>query len=219
MENQKQKGRPPKPEKSVRRNHFSVWVTKDEKSHVNELIEKSGMSASQFFLTLALDTPLKRPQRKTLPAHTAELIRMLSQLAGMLSLAVLKTKDQHMQSENWLASSQSIRQLANLITLWIYEDFEIRTVHKTLAEIEGWMEDLYTYQNAVLATGENKNAVLEKTLAVHQAARQLLQKYEQYYLPDEAPGIIPSWGNTGSAHDIHDLIEITLDQIASRRRR
>ena len=112
----KRKGRPPKEEKVVRRDHFSVWVTKDEKARINQLIEKSGLSASQFFLTLALDTPIKRPQKKTLPARTAEMIRTLEQLSGILSLAVLKTKDQQMQSQQWMQSSRYVRLLSQTIT-------------------------------------------------------------------------------------------------------
>lgn len=185
MKNQKQKGRPPKQERVVKRNHFSVWVTKDQKTQINELIEKSGLSASEFFLTLALDTPFKRPQKKTLPPKTAETVRILEQLAGILSLAVLKTKDQHLHTENWQQSSQQVRLLSKLIVLWIFEDFEIRTMHKTLSEIQLWMQQLHAYLSQVLATSQNKSSVLEKTATIYHCAKELFEKYERYYQSEE----------------------------------
>ncbi|MCF0070780.1 hypothetical protein LZD49_09875 [Dyadobacter sp. CY261] len=54
----------------------------DQKRQVSGLIEKSGLSASQFFLTLALGIPFKRPKKKTLPKATAGTILILEQLAG-----------------------------------------------------------------------------------------------------------------------------------------
>ena len=78
----RQKGRPPKAERTVKRQHFSVWVSKEQKEQINRKIEKSGLSASQFFLTKVLDVPLKRPQIKTLPDKTAELYKVLRMLSG-----------------------------------------------------------------------------------------------------------------------------------------
>jgi len=94
MKNQKKKGRPSKEKEAVKRDHFSVWVTADQKNQIKQLVAKSGLSASQFFLTSALDVPFKRPQRRMLLKATAETIRILEQVAGILLLAVLKTKDQ-----------------------------------------------------------------------------------------------------------------------------
>jgi hypothetical protein len=66
----KQKGRPPKGERIAKKEHFSVWVSKDQKALINEKIQRSGLSASQYFLTQVLDTPIKRPQLKVLPQQT-----------------------------------------------------------------------------------------------------------------------------------------------------
>ena len=40
----KLKGRPAKNEKIVRRSHFSIWATEEEKEPLNQHIERSGLS-------------------------------------------------------------------------------------------------------------------------------------------------------------------------------
>ncbi|WP_342086167.1 hypothetical protein [Dyadobacter sp. OTU695] len=86
-------------------------------------------------MTLALDIPFKRPEKRTLPKATADTIRILEQLAGALSVAVLKTKGHQMLSAQWEQSSQRIKLLADLITLWIFENFEIPSFKKSLSQI------------------------------------------------------------------------------------
>lgn len=181
MKNQIKKGRPPKENGAAKREHFSVWVTSDQKSQINQLIEKSGLSASQFFLTLALDIPFKRPQKRTLPKATAETIRILEQLAGILSLAILKTKDHQMLSAQWLQSSQRVRLLADLITRWVFESFEIRSFQETLTEIDAWIQSLPDYLRHVLGAGESKEQILREAWVMARSARELLSKYESYY--------------------------------------
>jgi hypothetical protein len=205
----KRKGRPPKEEKVVRRDHFSVWVTKDEKIRINQLVDKSGLSASQFFLTLALDTPIKRPQKKTLPARTAEMIRTLEQLSGILSLAVLKTKDHQMQSQQWMQSSQYVRLLAHIITLWIFEDFEIRTFHKTLNNVQQWMQQLQLYIQRILPKSQNKTSILETTEDIFRNLQELQTKYNNYYQPTELAGQLRTWKSDVSDHpdQVHRTIE------------
>ncbi|MGN7888432.1 hypothetical protein [Dyadobacter sp. 22481] len=73
----------------------------DQKRQVSGLIEKSGLSASQVFLTPALRIPFKRPRKKTLPKATAGTILISEQLAGVLSFATLKTKGYQMLSVQW----------------------------------------------------------------------------------------------------------------------
>lgn len=219
MEN-KSKGRPPKEERVVRRDHFSVWVTQDEKVRIKELIEKSGLSASQFFLTLALDTPIKRPQKKTLPARTAEMIRTLEQLSGVLSLAVLKTKDHQMQSQQWQQSSQSVRLLTNLVTLWVFEDFEIRSTQSVLSAICSWMQQLSTYLDQILDRSPSKTSVLEKTASIAQSANSLLEKHARHYQSQELAQLTPKWkmdqqNNPGA---VHSAIDEALRQIIKQIR-
>jgi hypothetical protein len=219
MEN-KSKGRPPKEERVVRRDHFSVWVTKDEKGRINQLIEKTGLSASQFFLTLALDIPIKRPQKKTLPTRTAEMIRTLEQLSGILSLAVLKTKDHQMQSQQWQQSSQSVKLLANLLTMWVFEDFEIRSTQSVLSDICSWMQQLHNYLDQILDCSPGKTSVLEKTESAFQSAQRLLEKYSRYYQAEELAQIAPVWKM--HQHDdpgaVHGVIEEALRQIIKQIR-
>ncbi|MCF2494293.1 plasmid mobilization protein [Dyadobacter chenhuakuii] len=214
----KRKGRPPKEEKVVRRDHFSVWVTKDEKIRINQLVDKSGLSASQFFLTLALDVPIKRPQKKTLPARTAEMIRTLEQLSGILSLAVLKTKDHQMQSRQWMQSSQHLRLLSQIITLWIFEDFEIRTFHKTLNNVQEWMHQLTLYIQRILPESQNKTSILETTENIFRNAKELLAKYDSYYQPAELAGQLRVWKSDAPDHpdQVHSIIEEKVTAMLKR---
>ncbi|QRR01493.1 plasmid mobilization protein [Dyadobacter sandarakinus] len=214
----KRKGRPPKEEKVVRRDHFSVWVTKDEKARINQLIENSGLSASQFFLTLALDTPIKRPQKKTLPARTAEMIRTLEQLSGILSLAVLKTKDQQMQSQQWMQSSRYVRLLSQIITLWVFEDFEIRTFSKTLNKVQEWMRQLGLYIRRVLPDSHNKTSIMDTTENLFSSVKELLAKYERHYQPAELTAQLSSWkSDTSSNPDrVHRMIEEQVTAMLKR---
>jgi len=217
MEN-KQKGRPPKEERIARRNHFSVWVTKDEKAKINQLIEKSGLSASQFFLTLALDTPIRRPQRRTLPARTADMIRTLEQLSGIMSLAVLKTKDYKMQSQQWMKSSQNVRLLSQIITQWVFEDFEIRTFHKALNNVKEWMQNLRLYIQRTLPDSQNKKSIIDTTENLFCHVRDLLLKYEAYYQPNETVEQLQEWESNDLNYPdrIHRIIEEKLTTMIKR---
>lgn len=214
----KRKGRPPKEEKVVRRDHFSVWVTKDEKAKINQLIEKSGLSASQFFLTLALDTPIKRPQKKMLPTKTAEMIRTLEQLSGILSIAVLKTKDQQMQSQQWMQSSRYVRLLSQIITLWVFEDFEIRTFSKTLNKVQEWMRQLGLYIRRVLPESDNKTSIMDTTENLFHSAKELLAKYERHYQPAEMVAQLTSWKSDASSNPdlVHRMIEEKVTAMLKR---
>jgi len=218
MENQKRIGRPPKPESTARRDHFSVWVTKDEKARINQLIEKSNLSASQFFLTLALDVPIKRPQKKTLPARTAETIRILEQLAGILSLAVLKTKDNQMNSEQWKQSSQQVRLISKLITLWVFEEFEIRSTRKTLTQIRDWMQDLEFFVSLTIPSSDEKNSLQNKTASAYKASKELLEKYEGYYRSQDLRSEV-LWKYEQASTDlvtVHSRIQKAVDEILTR---
>ena len=202
----------------MRRDHFSVWVTKDEKARINQLIEKSGLSASQFFLTLALDTPIKRPQKKTLPIRTAEMIKILEQLSGILSLAVLKTKDHQMQSQQWMQSSQYVRLLSQIITLWVFEDFEIRTFSKTLNKVQEWMRQLGLYIRRVLPDSHNKTSIMDMTENLFRSAKELLAKYERHYQPAETVAQLSSWKSDASSNPdlVHRMIEEKVTAMLKR---
>jgi len=192
MQNQKTKGRPPKQKGTAKREHFSVWVSADQKRQINQMIEKSGLSASQYFLTLALDIPFKKPQKRSLPKPVADTVRILEQLSGILSLAVLKTKDQQMLSAQWQQSSQRVRLLADLITLWVFESFEIRSIKKTLGSLRSWLNGLTGLLSLFPDNLQSKQQLLEECRSNARLAGDLLEKYEAYYqVPLSEPE--PAW--------------------------
>ena len=219
MEN-KQKGRPPKEERVVRRNHFSVWVTKDEKAKINQLIEKSGLSASQFFLTQVLDVPLKRPQIKTLPDKTAELYKVLRMLSGQFALAVLRASQADMLSRQWQESSQNISLISKLLMQWVYEDFEVRSFRQTLTDIRDWTGQLYIYLEKILPYGDSKTAALETTSRLYHKSKELLEKYEAHYLKQEAPNDLAVWQEERPDPKIpvHDVIKETMEKLLKQRK-
>ena len=218
MENQKQKGRPPKEKGTAKREHFSVWVSADQKRQINELIEKSGLSASQYFLTLALDVPFKRPQKRALPKATAEIVRALQQLSGVLSLAVLKTKGHQMLTDQWEHSSQRVRLVADLITLWVFESFEIRSIKKALEELLNWSNELSSYLSQMLPETEGKHQLLLRCSSTSRLIGDLKQKYEAYYsqtLEELTP--FWTWSQT-DATSVHAEIEKAVNATLKKMR-
>ena len=218
MENQKQKGRPPKEKGTAKREHFSVWVSADQKRQINELIEKSGLSASQYFLTLALDVPFKRPQKRALPKATAEIVRALQQLSGVLSLAVLKTKGHQMLTDQWQHSSLRVRFLADLITLWVFESFEIRSMKKAFEELLNWSNELSSYLSQMLPETEGKHQLLLRCSSTSRLIGDLQQKYEAYYsqtLEELTP--FWTWSQT-DAPSVHAEIEKAVSATLKKMR-
>ncbi len=216
MENQKQKGRPPKEKGTAKREHFSVWVNVEQKRQINEMIEKSGLSASQFFLTLALDIPFKRPEKRALPKATAETVRVLQQLSGVLSLAALKTKGHQMLSDQWQQSSQRVRLLADLITLWVFESFEIRSMKKAFDELLKWSNELTSYLSQMLPETEGKHHLLLRCSSTSRLIGDLQQKYQAYY-SQPLEELTPLWksGET-DALSVHAEIEKALSIIMKK---
>ncbi|MGN7886447.1 plasmid mobilization protein [Dyadobacter sp. 22481] len=210
MQNQKTKGRPPKQKGTAKREHFSVWVSAEQKRQINQVIEKSELSASQYFLTLALDIPFKKPQKRSLPKATADTIRILEQLSGILSLAVLKTKDQQMLSAQWQQSSQRVRLLADLITLWVFESFEIRSTKQILGSLRSWLNELTNFLSLFPDELESKPQLIEECRSNARLAGDLLDKYETYY---QAPlsELEPAWkAVSADASSVHHEIETAL---------
>ncbi len=195
---------------TAKREHFSVWVSADQKRQINELIEKSGLSASQYFLTLALDIPFKKPQKRSLPKPVADTVRILEQLSGILSLAVLKTKDQQMLSAQWQQSSQRVRLLAELITSWVFESFEIRSIKQTLGSLHSWLNGLTSFLSLFPDELESKQQLIEECRSNARLAGNLLDKYEAYY---EVPlsELEPAWKVVKTdASAVHHEIESAL---------
>lgn len=216
MEKQTKIGRPPKAEGTAKRDHFSVWVSQEQKARINELIRKSGLSASEYFLTLALDVPFKRPQKRTLPAQTADTIRTLEQLAGILSLAVLKTKDRQMLSKEWQESSQRVRLLANLITHWVFESFEIRGFQNTISEVHTWISQTNCYLKEILEPGESKELIQESGNRIARQLQALLEKYEAYYSEPLEEIRETDKAKPETRDRIHEVIADTLKAVTTK---
>lgn len=216
----KQKGRPPKGERIAKKEHFSVWVSRDQKALINEKIQRSGLSASQYFLTQVLDTPIKRPQLKVLPQKTAELYKVLRMLSGQFALAVLRASQAHMLSRQWQESSQNISLVSKLIMQWVYEDFEVRSFRQTLMDINEWTRQLYGYLEKVLPTAESKTSILETAAKLHHKSRELLEKYEAHYLREETPENLIVWQpeKPDATRSVHDVIKEALEQLLRQRK-
>lgn len=221
MEKNLKKGRPQKANGTAKRSHFSVWVTPQQKSKINEQIQKSGLSASEYFLTLALDVPFKRPRKRELSVQTAQTVQVLQQLAGILSLAVLKTKDWQMLSKEWQQSSQKVRLLTSLITRWVFENFEIRSFQKTLNNLRTWTNHMTIYLKEILEPGESKEMILKNGDRMSKELQELLEKYEAYYA--EPFRELRELANTKpekfeSVHqEIEDTLKCVIEQIGKSK--
>ena len=80
-------------------------------------------------------------------------ISILEKLAGVLSLAVLKTKDKDMiQSVNWQQSSQNIKWISELLSLFIFQDFDFPKLKINLQQIKG-LEEIRAVGYPVWAVG------------------------------------------------------------------
>jgi len=217
MEKQLKIGRPPKAEGTAKRAHFSVWVSQEQKARINEMIRKSGLSASEYFLTLALDVPFKRPQKRTLPPQTAETIRVLEQLAGILSLAVLKTKDRQMLSGEWQESSQRVRLLANLVTRWVFESFEIRSFQTAITQAHTWISQTNEYLEEMLEPGESKELILESGNRMARQLQALLKKYEAYYSEPLEEIREEKKTHPETPDRVHEVIKTTLKAVTPEK--
>ena len=213
MENQKTKGRPLKQKGTAKREHFSVWVNAEQKSRINQIIEKSGLSASQYFLTLALDVPFKKPQKRSLPRPVADTVRILEQFSGVLSLAILKTKDQQMLSAQWQQSSQRVRLLADLIALWVFESFEIRSIKQSLGSLCSWLNELANFLSLFPDELESKQQLLEECRLNARVTSDLLDKYQAYYQVPLSE-LEPAWKAVNAdASSVHYEIEMALARL------
>ena len=216
MQNQKTKGRPPKQKGTAKREHFSVWVSAEQKNQINQMIEKSGLSASQYFLTLALDVPFKKPKKRSLPKPVADTVRILEQLSGILSLAVLKTKDQQMLSVQWQQSSQRVRLLADLITLWVFESFEIPNTKQTLGSLHSWLNGLTSFLSLFPDELESKRQLIEECRLNTRVTSDLLDKYLAYYQVPLSE-LEPAWKVVKTdASAVHHEIESALTTLLKK---
>lgn len=197
------KGRPPKPPKKRKRYQVSVWMSAEEKQEINKLVEVSNLSASQFFLSQVLDKPIKRPKKKTLPKAIIDQMATLEKLSGLLALSALKTKDKVMIAENWQKSSQDVKWITRLITLWIFSEFDLPNFKRTLKEIQEKSKLLY-WQLEPLLKGNNSET-LDLVSQINRKGNEVSEAFDKQYQMPNSPQRFQEFWNEG--FDIHQEIE------------
>lgn len=208
----KTKGRPPKPASKRKRLQYSVWVSAEEKKQIDILIEATNLSASQFFLTLAINKPFERPKKKTLPKGVAEQISNLEKLSGLLALSALKTKDKLMLAESWRESSQTVKWLTRLISLWIFAEFDLPNFKRNLMIIEEKSKRIYWHINT-LAESPDKVEVLGVISQINQITNELITSFGKQFESNNLPTFQPIWQEDFDVHrEIEQLKQNLLKQ-------
>ena len=125
-----------------------------------------------------------------------------------------------MLSQRWQDSSKNVRMLSDLITKWVFEDFEIWTIRKSLSDIEEWMQQLEMYLGKVLPESENKTSILGKTADILKVSKELLEKYESYYLTEEAVHAVKAWKHTRLENHqlVHEAVNQSMKELLKNRK-
>ena len=125
-----------------------------------------------------------------------------------------------MLSQRWQDSSKNVRMLSDLITKWVFEDFEIWTIRKSLSDIRQWMQQLEMYLGKVLPESENKARMLDKTADILKVSKELLEKYEGYYLTEEVVHILKAWKHTRLENPqlVHDAVNQSMQELLKNRK-
>jgi hypothetical protein len=204
--------------------HYSVWVTAPQKELIDRKIEQANTSASNFFLNLVSDISIKRPKKKSLPAHVAEKISNLERLSGLLALSALKAKDKEMIAENWRESSQNVKYITQLIFAWIFEDLEFTKHRKLLREVHENLNDLYQFLNTIETLKSNTNQfqsktlVLEKISSLYYKVEDVMKGYDTHFDFHNVPKNIAKYvwkeNEIEAANNVHqgikDLVQSSI---------
>jgi hypothetical protein len=203
------KGRPPKPAPKRKRLQYSVWVSAEEKTQIDKLIDASNLSASQFFLTLAINKPFERPKKKTLPKGVAEQISSLEKLSGLLALSALKTKDKLMLAESWRESSQTVKWITRLIGLWIFAEFDLPSFKQNLKLIEEKLKFLYWQLDAFIESPD-KAEILGVISQINQITSELIISFGKQFEANNPPIFQTIWQESFDVHREIDLLKQNL---------
>ncbi len=203
------KGRPPKPAPKRKRLQYSVWVSAEEKTQIDKLIDASNLSASQFFLTLAINKPFERPKKKTLPKGVAEQISSLEKLSGLLALSALKTKDKLMLAESWRESSQTVKWITRLIGLWIFAEFDLPSFKQNLKLIEEKLKFLY-WQLDTFIESPDKAEILGVISQINQITNELIISFGKQFEANNPPIFQTIWQESFDVHREIDLLKQNL---------
>lgn len=173
-------GRPPKSPQKKKRLQYAVWVSAEEKSVIDKLIESSNLSASQFFLTQVIEKPIQRPKKKTLPNAVVKHIMNLEKLSGLLALSILKTKDKVMIAEDWQRSSRAVKWITHLVVLRIFEDFDFPKLKSSLLRIKSDSALLFCHLDLYMKGSEREEVLMLAGKLNHQS-EDLLASFEKHY--------------------------------------
>lgn len=205
------KGRPAVAEKQRKDQHYSVWLSTEQKREIDELIKASNLPASQFFLTQVLERPIKRPNKKHIPANVAQKIVNLEKLSGLLSLSVLKTKDREMIADNWAVSSQNVRTLIEVIKCWVFHDFALPQMNKMLEALdENMLDTIEIIEGITLIPEEEKLFLVDRIRQEENMLKKIKNDFQNHYLIKEI--LINSPWLESELDDIHKQIKSLLDQ-------
>ena len=177
---EKIKGRPSLPAKRQKRLHYSVWLNEEQKQKIDERISKSNLSASQYILAQLELVPVKLPARRDIPDHISRQIINLEKLSGILAFYAHRTKDKQLITSEWIKSSQVIRRLSELVSKWLFEQFEIPAL-QTFFEA-----NIQSYEHLIQLIGsgeqtEEQRIYLSEIYKLHKRNELIFAKYKGYY--------------------------------------
>lgn len=206
-ETEKKKGRPKSNESKDF--HFTVWVSENQKKELQKLIQTTGLSASEYFLNLALKHRLKLPKRKGLPFTIQRQIQLLEKLSGVLTLAAIKTKDKEMVSNEWIESSTNIKHISVLLLLWIFEDFDLPDYRNSLQIAEKELREVIFKLDKLITEEKERNALKNQLQWLINRIVLALNKYENYFqfeFFDRETWQKLTWQNEGVHQHIHEVL-------------
>jgi len=177
---EKIKGRPSLPSKRQKRLHYSVWLNEEQKQKIDERISKSNLSASQYILAQLELVPVKLPARRDIPDHISRQIINLEKLSGILAFYAHRTKDKQLITSEWVKSSQVIRRLSELVSKWLFEQFEIPALQTFFAA------NIQSYEHLLQLIGsgeqtEEQRVYLSEIHKLHKRNELIFAKYKSYY--------------------------------------
>jgi hypothetical protein len=177
---EKIKGRPSLPSKRQKRLHYSVWLNEEQKQKIDERISKSNLSASQYILAQLELVPVKLPARRDIPDHISRQIINLEKLSGILAFYAHRTKDKQLLTSEWMKSSQVVRRLSELVSKWLFEQFQIPAMHAFFETNSLSFENLLQ----LIGSGEDteeQRIYLSEIYKLHKKNEQVFGKYKNYY--------------------------------------
>lgn len=177
---EKIKGRPSLPAKRQKRLHYSVWLNEEQKQKIDERISKSNLSASQYILAQLELIPVKLPARRDIPDHISRQIINLEKLSGILAFYAHRTKDEQLITSEWIKSSQVIRRLSELVSKWLFEQFEIPALQASFET------NNQSFKNLILLIGSGEETEEQRIYLseIHKLQKQnelIFGKYKGYY--------------------------------------